>query len=91
MTVPALALANFQYKRYIDNLTEEEFDEAKDFVTTKWYGVFEMWEVLPEDVKFKKRNNFLTFDCLVFSRYVPNKIGWRNDGTRWYAIICKEY
>lgn len=54
MTVPALALANFQYKRYIDNLTEEEFDEAKDFVTTKWYGVFEMWEVLPEDVKFKK-------------------------------------
>ena len=55
MTVPALALANFQYKRYIDNLTEEEFDEAKDFVTTKWYGVFEMWEVLPEDVKFKKR------------------------------------
>ena len=55
MTVPALALVNFQYKRYIDNLTEEEFDEAKDFVTTKWYGVFEMWEVLPQDVKFKKR------------------------------------
>ena len=55
MTVPALALANFQYKRYIDNLTEEEFSEAKDFVTTKWYGVFEMWEVLPQDVKFKKR------------------------------------
>ena len=40
MTVPALALVNFQYKRYIDNLTEEEFDAAKDFVTAKWYGVF---------------------------------------------------
>ena len=60
MTVPALALANFQYKRYIDNLTEEEFNEAKDFVTTKWYGVFEMWEVLPEDVKFKKRETIFS-------------------------------
>ena len=63
MTVPALALANFQYKRYIDNLTEEEFNEAKDFVTTKWYGVFEMWEVLPEDVKLKKRE--IIFSLLI--------------------------
>jgi hypothetical protein len=67
MTVPALALANFQYKRYIDNLTEEEFNEAKDFVTTKWYGVFEMWEVLPEEVKLKKRDiqKFIYLDIVL--------------------------
>ena len=61
MKVPALAFSNFKYSRYILNLTEEEFEEAKDAVTSMWYGVFELWEPLPADVRMVKRELILNY------------------------------
>lgn len=63
MKVPALAFVNFKFSRYILDLTEEEFEEAKDAVTAMWYGVFELWEPLPSDVKMLKRE--LVFNYLI--------------------------
>ena len=61
MKVPALAFSNFKYSRYILDLTEEEFDEAKDAVVAMWYGVFELWEPLPSDVRMVKRELVLNY------------------------------
>lgn len=61
MKVPALAFSNFKYSRYILDLTEEEFEEAKDAVTSMWYGVFELWEPLPADVRMVKRELILNY------------------------------
>ena len=61
MKVPALVFSNFKYSRYILNLTEEEFEEAKDAVTSMWYGVFELWEPLPADVRMVKRELILNY------------------------------
>ena len=63
MKVPALAFSNFKFSRYILDLTEEEFDEAKDAVIAMWYGVFELWEPLPGDVRMVKRE--LVFNYLI--------------------------
>ena len=61
MKVPALVFSNFKYSRYILDLTEEEFEEAKDVVTSMWYGVFELWEPLPADVRMVKRELILNY------------------------------
>lgn len=61
MKVPALVFSNFKYSRYILNLTEDEFEEAKDAVTSMWYGVFELWEPLPADVRMVKRELILNY------------------------------
>lgn len=61
MKVPALVFSNFKYSRYILDLTEEEFEEAKDAVTSMWYGVFELWEPLPADVRMVKRELILNY------------------------------
>ena len=63
MKVPALAFSNFKFSRYISDLTEEEFDEAKDSVIAMWYGVFELWEPLPGDIRMVKRE--LVFNYLI--------------------------
>ena len=63
MKVPALAFTNFKFSRYILDLTEEEFEEAKDSVIAMWYGVFELWEPLPDDVRMVKRE--LVFNYLI--------------------------
>ena len=55
MSVPSLAFTNFQFSRYIAGLTEEEFEEAKEAVTSMWFGVFELWEPLPGEVRMAKR------------------------------------
>lgn len=61
MTVPALAFVNFKFSRYILDLTEEEFEEAKDSVIAMWYGVFELWEPLGSDVRMAKRELVLNY------------------------------
>lgn len=61
MRVPALAFENFSFSRYIVDLTSEEFDEAKDAVTAMWYGVFELWQPLPEEVRMAKRELVLKY------------------------------
>lgn len=63
MKVPALAFSNFKFSRYILNLTEEEFEEAKDAVIAMWFGVFELWEPLPSEVRMVKRE--LVFSYLI--------------------------
>ena len=61
--VPALAFVNFKFSRYILDLKEEEFEEAKDAVTAMWYGVFELWSPLPDEVRMAKRE--LVFNYLI--------------------------
>lgn len=61
MKVPALAFINFKFSRYIIDLTEAEFEEAKDAVTAMWYGVFELWSPLPSDVRLAKRELVLNY------------------------------
>lgn len=61
MKVPALAFSNFKYSRYILDLTETEFEEAKDAVVAMWYGVFELWEPLPNDIRMLKRVTVLEY------------------------------
>ena len=61
MKVPALAFTNFKFSRYIIDLTEAEFEEAKDAVTAMWYGVFELWSPLPSDVRLAKRELVLNY------------------------------
>lgn len=61
MSVPALAYVNFDFSRYISGLTEAEFEEAKDAVTAMWYGVFELWQRLPERVRNAKRELVLKY------------------------------
>lgn len=61
MKVPALAFSNFKYSRYILDLTEEEFEEAKDVVTSMWYGVFELWEPLSAEIRMVKRELVLNY------------------------------
>ena len=63
MKVPALAFSNFEFSRYILDLKEEEFEEAKSAVTSMWYGVFELWEPLPGDIRMLKRE--LVFKYLI--------------------------
>lgn len=61
MKVPALAFSNFDFSRYILDLKEVEFEEAKDAVVAMWYGVFELWEPLPSDVRLAKRELVLKY------------------------------
>lgn len=61
MKVPALTFENFSFSRYIVDLTSNEFEEAKDAVVAMWYGVFELWEPLPEDIRLKKRELALSY------------------------------
>ena len=61
MKVPALAFSNFDFSRYILDLKEEEFEEAKDAVVAMWYGVFELWEPLPADIRLAKRELVLKY------------------------------
>ena len=61
MKVPALTFVNFKFSRYILDLKESEFEEAKDAVTAMWYGVFELWEPLPSDVRMVKRELILNY------------------------------
>ena len=61
MRVPALAFINFKFSRYIIDLTEAEFEEAKDAVTAMWYGVFELWSPLPSEVRLAKRELVLNY------------------------------
>lgn len=61
MKVPALTFLNFKFSRYILDLKESEFEEAKDAVTAMWYGVFELWEPLPSDVRMVKRELILNY------------------------------
>ena len=61
MKVPALTFLNFKFSRYILDLNESEFEEAKDAVTAMWYGVFELWEPLPGDVRMVKRELILNY------------------------------
>lgn len=61
MKVPALTFENFSFSRYIIDLTSEEFDEAKDSVIAMWYGVFELWEPLPGEIRLKKRELVLKY------------------------------
>lgn len=61
MKVPALTFENFSFARYIIDLTSEEFDEAKDAVVAMWYGVFELWEPLPGEIRLKKRELVLKY------------------------------
>ena len=61
MKVPALAFSNFDFSRYILDLKEVEFEEAKDAVVAMWYGVFELWEPLPADVRLAKRELVLKY------------------------------
>lgn len=61
MKVPALTFLNFKFSRYIPDLKESEFEEAKDAVTAMWYGVFELWEPLPSDVRMVKRELILNY------------------------------
>lgn len=63
MSVPSLAFENFQFSRYISGLTEEEFEEAKDAVRAMWFGVFELWEPLPNEARLAKRE--LVFKYLI--------------------------
>lgn len=61
MAVPALAFSNYGFSRYIDGLTEAEFEEAKDAVVAMWYGVFELWQPLAEEVRYAKRELVLKY------------------------------
>ena len=61
MKVPALAFSNFDFSRYILDLKEVEFEEAKDAVVAMWYGVFELWEPLPADIRLAKRELVLKY------------------------------
>lgn len=61
MKVPALAFVNFKFSRYILDLTEAEFEEAKDAVIAMWYGVFELWSPLPSEVRLAKRELVLNY------------------------------
>ncbi len=61
MKVPALTFVNFKFSRYILDLTEIEFEEAKDAVIAMWYGVFELWEPLPSEVRLLKRELILNY------------------------------
>lgn len=61
MAVPALVFANYGFSRYIDGLTEAEFEEAKGAVCAMWYGVFELWNPLPEGVRNAKRELVLKY------------------------------
>jgi hypothetical protein len=61
MKVPALAFVNFKFSRYILDLKEEEFEEAKDAVIAMWYGVFELWSPLPSEVRLAKRELVLNY------------------------------
>lgn len=61
MKVPALTFVNFKFSRYILDLTEEEFDSAKDTVIAMWYGVFELWATLPGEVRMLKRELILNY------------------------------
>ena len=61
MKVPALTFENFSFSRYIVDLTSNEFEEAKDAVVAMWYGVFELWEPLPEEIRLKKRELALSY------------------------------
>ena len=61
MNVPALAFVNFRVSRSIIDLTEAEFEEAKDAVTAMWYGVFELWSPLPSEVRLAKRELVLNY------------------------------
>jgi len=61
MSVPALTFVNFSFSRYIDRLTETEFQEAKDAVIAMWYGVFELWQPLPEEARNAKRELVLKY------------------------------
>lgn len=61
MKVPALTFENFSFSRYISDLTSEEFDEAKDAVVAMWFGVFELWEPLPGEIRLKKRELVLKY------------------------------
>ena len=55
MAVPSLSLESFEFSRYIIDLTEAEFEEAKEAVQAMWYGVFELWTPLPQEVRNEKR------------------------------------
>ena len=55
MRVPALTFENFDFSRYIIDLTSEEFDMAKDAVIAMWYGVFELWQPLGAEIRMSKR------------------------------------
>lgn len=61
MSVPALTFANFSFSRYIVGLTEQEFEEARDAVVAMWYGVFELWNPLPDEVRNAKRELVLRY------------------------------
>lgn len=63
MSVPSLAFPNFKFSRYITDLSEEEFEEAKDSVIAMWYGVFELWQTLDKEVREYKRA--LVFQYLI--------------------------
>lgn len=61
MRVPALTFENFDFSRYIIDLTSEEFDMAKDSVIAMWYGVFELWEPLGAEIRMAKRELVLKY------------------------------
>lgn len=51
-----LSWEDFTYKGHFRDLTEAQFNEAREIILALWSGVLEMWEVLPEDVKLRKRS-----------------------------------
>ena len=61
MNVPSLAFQNFTFSRYIIDLTEAEFEEAKTAVISMWYGVFELWSPLPQEVRYAKREQVFKY------------------------------
>lgn len=61
MRVPALAFENFDFSRYIIDLTPEEFETAKDAVVAMWYGVFELWQPLVDEIRMAKRELVLKY------------------------------
>lgn len=61
MEVPALSFSTFKYARYIADLTEEEFEEAKTSVMAMWSGVFELWSVLDSQTRNMKRQEVFSY------------------------------
>lgn len=51
-----LQYEDFYYKKYIRDLTREEFEEARDIVVAMWSGVLELWECLDSETKQRKRS-----------------------------------
>ena len=55
-TFSTLAYNDFTYKRFFDELSEEEFVESRDIVIAMWSGVLEMWGACSEEIKLRKRS-----------------------------------